>query len=342
MLDEELRRLPEHYRAALVLCYLEGRSSRRGGASARLVDTNAPRTAGAWPRALHARLVRRGLTLSAALAGPFAYDCTARAVPADPLVQIVRSVSGPAVGGTAAVSPQVAALVQGALFAMIRLKLKYCLVSALVVLLGIGGSAAYHFCTAQDSPQAWSAALTPEEVRAEETVELKGQVLDPDGHPVAGAELYVVAPGDSPLNNGLALRYQRPGRSIHPGRPRSPSWKAPCRRTAGRRNGRRQELRHGRGSSPSSCPRKNWNKVNPFDRLSMMFSESAAVLKLARDQTPRDELRPPRASPSAEPPSGWSRSLPTTPMISALGQRPSVATRTFWRRTQVSAARAAE
>ena len=55
-------------------------------------------------------------------------------------------------------------------------------------------------------------------------MELKGQVLDPDGHPVAGAELYVVAPGDSPLNNGPPpqLPAARTVNSSWP--PRSPSW----------------------------------------------------------------------------------------------------------------------
>src|SRR5262245_26765118 len=82
-LDEELRRLPEHYRAALVLCYLEGRS--RDEAALQL-GWSLPTLRGRLERGralLHARLVRRGLTLSAALvAGALAHDAAAGAVPA--------------------------------------------------------------------------------------------------------------------------------------------------------------------------------------------------------------------------------------------------------------------
>jgi RNA polymerase sigma factor (sigma-70 family) len=61
-LDEELQRLPEHYRSAVILCYLEGRSQTE---AARLLTTTASAVNSRLKRArelLRKRLVRRGLS----------------------------------------------------------------------------------------------------------------------------------------------------------------------------------------------------------------------------------------------------------------------------------------
>src|SRR5262249_38977786 len=148
-------------------------------------------------------LVRRGLTLSAGLvAGTVAHDFAAAAVPARLALQIVRSAAGRAAGGAAAVSPQVTALVNGALVTMTRLKKKHFVALALATLLAAGGYVAYQYVMAEPPGQAWPTALTAGEVRAEETVQLSGQVVDPDGRPREGAELYLVAYHNSPLNEG--------------------------------------------------------------------------------------------------------------------------------------------
>src|SRR5262249_49145321 len=66
-LDEELHRLPDRYRAPLVLCHLEGRTrdqaARELGCSVRTLDRRLAR----GRDLLRARLLGRGLTLSAAL-----------------------------------------------------------------------------------------------------------------------------------------------------------------------------------------------------------------------------------------------------------------------------------
>jgi hypothetical protein len=68
-LDEELSRLPDKYRAPLVLCYLEGKSNAE---AARLLqcEVGALKThLTRGRRLLHGRLTSRGLTLSAAALG---------------------------------------------------------------------------------------------------------------------------------------------------------------------------------------------------------------------------------------------------------------------------------
>ena len=66
-LDEELNRLPERFRAPLLLCYLEGRTSdqaaRQLGWSLRTLE----RRLAQGRERLRGRLTRRGLTLSAVL-----------------------------------------------------------------------------------------------------------------------------------------------------------------------------------------------------------------------------------------------------------------------------------
>src|SRR5205807_2768983 len=80
VLDDELNRLPERYRAPLVLCYLEGRTheeaARRLGCPRKTVTTRLARGC----ERLRAALERRGVALSAsALAA--ALLGTARAMP---------------------------------------------------------------------------------------------------------------------------------------------------------------------------------------------------------------------------------------------------------------------
>jgi RNA polymerase sigma factor (sigma-70 family) len=127
VLDEELGRLPEKYRAPLLLCYLEG-----------LTQDEAARQLGWAPGVLRgrldrgrlrlrARLLQRGLAPSAALLG---VALTTAPAPATLAVAAVKAACGRAVP-----SPAVVALTEGVLRAMLMTKVK--VGTALVAVLGL-------------------------------------------------------------------------------------------------------------------------------------------------------------------------------------------------------------
>jgi RNA polymerase sigma factor (sigma-70 family) len=144
VLDEELRELPEKYRAALVLCYLQGRTHEEAAR-----ELGCPLGSMAWRlerggELLRRRLVKRGVTLSAgslmaALAGgpapEVAAALTARTVRAAVLFAAGSSAAG-------VVSSPAAALFEGALQTMSATRLKTGVVLALAVLLAVTGASA--------------------------------------------------------------------------------------------------------------------------------------------------------------------------------------------------------
>jgi RNA polymerase sigma factor (sigma-70 family) len=142
VLDEEVNRLPEKYRAAVVLCYLEGLTDEE--AARRLAcarGTVHSRLARARQR-LQGRLSRRGVALSAVL---LAAALAAHAAPAAPPVQLVEtavqsSLSFGRTGASAALTASAVALAQGALRSMFLTQLK--VAAAVLLTLGLAGTGA--------------------------------------------------------------------------------------------------------------------------------------------------------------------------------------------------------
>jgi RNA polymerase sigma factor (sigma-70 family) len=121
VLDEELSRLPDKYRAPVVLCDLEGwthdEAARRLGCPRETVTTRLTRARAR----LRSRLVSRGLTLSAGLLTTVLAERAAPAAVPDGLTDLtLRAAAAVAAGRAAAgvISPQVAAITGGVLRAM--------------------------------------------------------------------------------------------------------------------------------------------------------------------------------------------------------------------------------
>jgi RNA polymerase sigma factor (sigma-70 family) len=142
ILDEELGRLPEKYRALIVLCHLEGKTLKEVARQLAVPQgTVASRLATA--RAMLAkRLSRRGVVVSAVLPSAVVPSPAASAgVPVAVVSSTIKTATLVAVGQgvKGAVSPTVAALVTGVTKAMFRSKVKSVLAVALVVGLALSG-----------------------------------------------------------------------------------------------------------------------------------------------------------------------------------------------------------
>ena len=139
--DEELNRLPEKYRSAIVLCYLEGKTTDEAAH-----DLGCPRgTVGtrlAWARQrLRSRLARRGVAFSAIL--PLLTQQASATVPAFLVAGSVKAATYSTTGkalAAGAISTRAAALNQGVLQAMFVTKLK--MIALMLLMLGILGSGA--------------------------------------------------------------------------------------------------------------------------------------------------------------------------------------------------------
>jgi RNA polymerase sigma factor (sigma-70 family) len=144
ILDEEILRLPERYRTAVVLCYLEGRTrdeaARQLGWSLRTLERRLERSR----KLLQTRLAAGGVTLSAAL---LSVDLTrtgaGAAVAASLLNTTARSarlfVEGALPAG-GVVRAKAAALAEGALRTMVRAKIKLAAVAVAGALLLTAGA----------------------------------------------------------------------------------------------------------------------------------------------------------------------------------------------------------
>ena len=182
LLDREIERLPEKYRAAVVLYHLEGRGHREAARQLGLPEGTLSSRLTKARRLLAARLSRHGLSLSAAaLAVALSEGSAAAAVPA-PLVASTVGVATLVVAGQlAAVATPAALLTQGVLKTMFLKKLSV-LAAVLVVTVALGaGGLAYRAggqARAQDRPDRGKRLSEVEALRKEnELLRLNLQVV---------------------------------------------------------------------------------------------------------------------------------------------------------------------
>ncbi len=199
VLDEELQRLPERYRAPLVLCYLEARTQDEAAQRLGWSKNTFGRRMNQARQMLARRLTRRGLTLPAALTAPLLIDGAAQAALPPLLVSsTVRAGLDSATGQAmdALVSAQVAALAEGGVGSLLAKKASIAVVVLVSLMLGVGGLLAHRtlhsrtFAEARPVPPAPATQSPPARSASKDrAIEIKGHVLDPDGKPLAGARL---------------------------------------------------------------------------------------------------------------------------------------------------------
>ncbi|MHB1558602.1 MAG: sigma-70 family RNA polymerase sigma factor [Isosphaeraceae bacterium] len=187
---EELERLPERYRAPIVLCYLEGRSHEQAagilGCAQRTVETRLRR----GRARLKDRLVRRGLAPAAGLAGlgidtVEAAAIGATAVPAALTESTARASVQFAAAHAAGLGGSAIGLAQGVLKSLFWTRLKRTAGMAMGLLVGLSLALA-----------AWAAVGQQQDEPAAATV--AGRVLDEKGQPIAGADVWLPVKFDDP------------------------------------------------------------------------------------------------------------------------------------------------
>jgi RNA polymerase sigma factor (sigma-70 family) len=141
VLDEEVGRLPERYRAPIVLCYFEGVSQSEAAMQIGCPRTSLVSRLGRAEDLLRERLVRRGITLSAgALTAALTQQATGTAMGAMLVINTVKAAMSPAAAKAAGcISARAIAWAEEVMTGILGTKTK--LVVLLVALgLGVGGA----------------------------------------------------------------------------------------------------------------------------------------------------------------------------------------------------------
>ncbi|HZY87281.1 MAG TPA: sigma-70 family RNA polymerase sigma factor, partial [Gemmataceae bacterium] len=202
-LEEALGQLPEGYRAALVLCYLEGKThveaARQLGCPLATLRTRVAR----GRKLLRERLAGRGLALSTAGLFALLVASASRATASAALQKATAKAALSFAAGqpAAALCPaRVAHLVEEGTQTMLlsKTKLATALLLTAGLIAGTGALARFKPAAVGGEPPAAGKAEAPKPATpaapdaAEGAVTYAGRVVGPDGKPVAGAKVYLL------------------------------------------------------------------------------------------------------------------------------------------------------
>jgi RNA polymerase sigma factor (sigma-70 family) len=193
LLDEELSRLPDHYRAVIVLCDLEGKTRKEVAAQLGCPEgTVASRLVRARSM-LARRLTQRGVALSGGvLAAALSRNVASAGVPASVVSSTIKAANLCA-AGQAAAPVKVAALAEGVMKAMLMSKLKAAIAVALV--LGLMAIGATVLTSRTASAQGDNPPRAEEQVKAQLKVEEKADAAVVWGKEAGGLQAGIVGPG---------------------------------------------------------------------------------------------------------------------------------------------------
>jgi hypothetical protein len=192
VVDEELQRLPEALRAAVVLCYLEGQTHEEAARRLGWSKGTLRRRLDRGRERLRRRLLARGLAPMAALTASLFADSSAPAtVPAALVDPTIRLALGSEASSAVAALAEVGLGIAGAG----KMKAATAVLLLMSAFTGAGLWALYTPAAHTAAPQAVAKekANTPKPRTPREEkkspVQVGGRVLDPDGKPVRGAKL---------------------------------------------------------------------------------------------------------------------------------------------------------
>ncbi len=171
LLDQELSRLPDKYRVAIVLCDLEGKTRKEAAEQLGCPEGTLAARLARGRVMLAKRLAAHGLAVSGGmLAGLLSQEVASACVPISVLTStgnaVTLAATGQAVAG--AISANAIALTEGVLKAMLMNKLKNAAATLLVVfLLTVGAAAVITRSSAADQPEKGEAVKKAEKEKAD-------------------------------------------------------------------------------------------------------------------------------------------------------------------------------